>query len=118
MFRSAIVFIAVLVAASPSASVFCEAWCAPDPAAEHHCHQEDAGSPISVCSHDSCQEATPGAAILTRDEAHRRQWGSGHAGGLASAVVISPPIRSPRPAGLRRRPAAHLTPPFTRPLRI
>lgn len=118
MFRATVLSLALTFAASPSASVFCEAWCAPDPSAEHQCHQEDTGSPTGVSSRDSCQDATPGTAVLTRDEAHRRQWGSWHAGILAPAALIQPPFRAPRPAGLRTRPPAHLTPPFSPPLRI
>jgi hypothetical protein len=67
VFRAAVLTVALLFAAGPSASLLCKAWCDPDVAARDGCHHSGADSSASLTSDDSC-ESVRGMAVLLKED--------------------------------------------------
>lgn len=118
VFRATVLSIVLVFAASPSASVFCEAWCAPDPAAESHCHHENTGSSASVGGNDSCQDAVPGAAVLVREDIRRGSTSAGRCGSAIPRFQMTAPAWCARPATDLSRALTDTARPLSTPLRI
>ncbi len=118
VFRATVLSIVLTFGGGPSVSLFCEAWCDPDVAAERGCHHEDHGSSTSVANDDSCQDTIQETVVLKNDV--RRRAFSERAGcvALVTHFQLASAATSGRHIGELGRTLADLKRPQTTPLRI
>ena len=76
MFRAAVLSIVITFGAAPEATLLCSLWC-PSEASASGCHHHEQTSWPPVKASDACDAADPGVAALTREDARRKELGSG-----------------------------------------
>lgn len=109
------VIVVLVLAAGPSASLFCQAWCDPHVAAENGCHPEATGDAAGVRRDTSCQDDE---AVGVLNEDRRVPTADGGAIPLTARFQVIPTATCHVPAWNRGRPPSHLNQPQTTPLRI
>jgi hypothetical protein len=119
VFRAAVLSIVLIIAAGPSASLFCKAWCDPHAAAASGCQDEGTGGSTRIASFDSCQDPLEGSIALVRQE-QRRKAASDDGASVAVAVHRQPGIGAPglHPATAQGQIPPSLNHPLNIPLRI
>lgn len=116
MFRATVLSIVLTFGGGPSVSLFCEAWCDPDVAAERGCHHEDHGSSTSVANDDACQDTIQETVVLKND-VRRRVFSEG-AGCVALVTHFQLAPAAARLCLIEDHGRADLKRPQTTPLRI
>jgi hypothetical protein len=110
VFRAAVLSIVVMLAAGPSASLICSAWCDTAAAATSF-HHDESGSSARIASDVFCQDVVQNGIALKEDL--RRAIHSMNPAALAPSApagVRLPDTRGRAPSGLKR--------PLITPLRI
>lgn len=109
----------MMLAAGPSASLVCKAWCDPQVAAENGCQRHDVGGSVTFSAVDPCQDAVQGLAVLLKEDVRRISSLDG--GGCTPAIVKFQFMTSPESAGAHwnhGRAPSDLQRPLTTPLRV
>ena len=71
MFRATVLSFVLLIAAGPSASLVCKAWCNPAAAAQNGCRHGGRGDSARMATNESCQDAVQGLAIVLKEDVRR-----------------------------------------------
>jgi hypothetical protein len=69
--RVAVLAIVSIVSAGPSASLLCETWCNPQPAADGSCHDATSGGSTSIAANGICDDAGLVTAALVPEGGQR-----------------------------------------------
>ena len=118
MLRAIALSVVLALAAGPSASLLCKAWCDPHVAAENGCHGQGAGEAASVASDDSCQDSVQESTVFLKEDA-RRTASEDSAPAVATARFQRAPSTSDsRPIWRRGRAPSDPPRPLDTPLRI
>jgi hypothetical protein len=118
VFRATVLSMALVFAAGPNASLYCEASCDSQIAAVSGCHHE-ARSSTSIATANSCRDTGQTSAILLKDDPRRRASFDGADSVVAAAEFrLAMAANSVRPIGDCGRAPSDLKRPLTTPLRI
>lgn len=118
MLRAIALSIVLALAAGPSASLLCKAWCDPHVAAESGCHGQGAGEAASVASDDSCQDSVQESAAFLKEDLRRTTASDAGPAVSVARFQLDGSATDRRPAWHRERAPSDAQRPLNTPLRV